>query len=77
MAANEYYPNIDSALNDYARDRHMTLDQVASRLGICRTTFYYKLTGRTAWKIPELCDIARLTRVSYEELLADPRSIWC
>lgn len=59
----------NAKLKSCIRKAKVSTETIAQKLGIRRSTFYYKLSGDSPWHITELLEVARMINLTKEEFL--------
>lgn len=63
------YIAIKEHINAYVKETGTTKDAIADRLGIGRSSFYDRLSGRRSWFIDEVIALSRMLDCSIDSLL--------
>ena len=62
---------IDEAIYSYGKQRGITRDVVAERLGMSIGTLNLRLTGKREWKVNELLDLSEMSGVDFREFIEE------
>ena len=65
---------IQENVERYVRDHSTTKDALIKGMGISRSSFYDKLSGKRPWMLGEVIDLAEIMGCTVNDLLTMPES---